>query len=261
MIDVRQRLQMASGKRADYYSLPQLQTRGSGNISRLPVSVRILLESVLRHVDGRRIRNEDVEALARWQPGAARTAEVPFVVGRVLLQDFTAFVLTRHGEPTGLRAQTLREFVTLIVSQPIEAFDSHLRRGDFSRWIADVFGDTILAGQLRHLEDGYRTGRLLNVNDAIAGAVQKRYELGAAVGTLAHRRRPENRHAPSPGPRVVRHHRNKLVRARSTSSSPRPFKTALAMYKANPPTCSICNDGGIMSSCVLTRTSRSAGPS
>ena len=54
-----------------------------------PTSIRILLESVLRHVDGRRIRDEDVEALARWQPGAARTAEVPFLVGRVLLQDFT----------------------------------------------------------------------------------------------------------------------------------------------------------------------------
>jgi hypothetical protein len=70
--------------------------------------------------------------------------------------------------------------VTLIVSQPIEAFDGHLRRGDFSRWIADVFGDAVLAGQLRHVEGEYRTGRLLNVNDAIAGAVQNRYQLGAS---------------------------------------------------------------------------------
>ena len=93
MIDVRQRLQLPSGKAADYYSLPELQTLGVGNISRLPLSVRILLESMLRHVDGRRIRDEDVEALARWQPGAARTAEVPFVVGRVLLQDFTGVPL------------------------------------------------------------------------------------------------------------------------------------------------------------------------
>ena len=88
MIDVRQRLQLPSGKSTDYYSLPHLETLGMGNISRLPVSVRIVLESVLRHVDGRRIRDEDVEALARWQPGAARTAEVSFIVGRVLLQDF-----------------------------------------------------------------------------------------------------------------------------------------------------------------------------
>jgi aconitate hydratase len=93
MIDVRRRLPLPSGASATYYSLPQLETLGIGRISRLPVSVRILLESVLRHVDGRRIREEDVEALARWQPGAARIAEVPFVVGRVLLQDFTGVPL------------------------------------------------------------------------------------------------------------------------------------------------------------------------
>jgi aconitate hydratase len=93
MIDVRQRLQLPSGASSTYYSLPQLETSGIGRISRLPVSVRILLESVLRHVDGRRIRDEDVEALVRWQPGGARTAEVPFIVGRVLLQDFTGVPL------------------------------------------------------------------------------------------------------------------------------------------------------------------------
>ena len=93
MIDMRQRLQLPSGKSTGYYSLPRLETLGMGNISRLPVSLRIVLESVLRHADGRRIRDEDVEALARWQPGAARTAEVPFVVGRVLLQDFTGVPL------------------------------------------------------------------------------------------------------------------------------------------------------------------------
>ena len=93
MIDVRQRLQLPSGASATYYSLPQLETIGIRSIARLPVSVRILLESVLRHADGRRIRDEDVEALARWQPGAARTAEVPFTVGRVLLQDFTGVPL------------------------------------------------------------------------------------------------------------------------------------------------------------------------
>ncbi len=93
MIDVRQRVRMPSGASGTYYSLPHLEKKGVASISRLPVSVRILLESVLRHLDGRRIRDEDVEALARWQPGAARTAEVPFVVGRVLLQDFTGVPL------------------------------------------------------------------------------------------------------------------------------------------------------------------------
>jgi len=93
MIDVRQHLQLPSGGSGTYYSLPQLEEGGMANISRLPVSLRILLESVLRNLDGRRIHDEDVEALARWQPNADRTAEVPFVVGRVLLQDFTGVPL------------------------------------------------------------------------------------------------------------------------------------------------------------------------
>jgi aconitate hydratase len=93
MIDVRQRIQLPTGSSGTYHSLPQLEKKGLASISRLPVSLRILLESVLRHLDGRRIRDEDVEALVGWQPGAARTAEVPFVVGRVLLQDFTGVPL------------------------------------------------------------------------------------------------------------------------------------------------------------------------
>ena len=93
MIDVRQKLALPSGSSRAYCSLPRLEQAGFAAISRLPVSLRILLESVLRHLDGRRIRDEDVEALARWQPGAARTEEVPFVVGRVLLQDFTGVPL------------------------------------------------------------------------------------------------------------------------------------------------------------------------
>src|SRR5687767_3423722 len=93
MIDTRQRLQLPSGASGTFYSLPLLEKAGVGAITRLPTSLRILLESVLRHLDGRRIRDKDVEALARWQPGAVRTAEVPFVVGRVLLQDFTGVPL------------------------------------------------------------------------------------------------------------------------------------------------------------------------
>jgi aconitate hydratase len=93
MIDTRQRLRLPSGTSRTYYSLPQLEQTGIASLSRLPVSLRILLESVLRNLDGRRIRDEDVEGLVSWQPGAARTAEVPFVVGRVLLQDFTGVPL------------------------------------------------------------------------------------------------------------------------------------------------------------------------
>ena len=93
MIDVRARLELPSGVFRTYCSLPLLEKTGIARISRLPVTIRVLLESVVRHRDGLRIRDEDVEALARWRPDAPRTAEVPFVVGRVLLQDFTGVPL------------------------------------------------------------------------------------------------------------------------------------------------------------------------
>lgn len=77
----------------EFYSLPQLEAQGVGEISRLPISIRILLESVLRNCDGGRITDENVKRLACWQPNSERTEEVPFVVSRVLLQDFTGVPL------------------------------------------------------------------------------------------------------------------------------------------------------------------------
>src|SRR3989449_6941915 len=80
-------------KTGQFYSLPQLEKEGVGKISRLPVSIRIVLESVLRNFDGTKITEENVRALANWQAKAERTEEVPFVVARVLLQDFTGVPL------------------------------------------------------------------------------------------------------------------------------------------------------------------------
>src|SRR3954452_6076384 len=74
------------------YSLPEL-TKKYKNVARLPVSLRIVLESLLRNTDGKRVRDSDVETLAGWQPEAERTEEIPFVVARVLLQDFTGVPL------------------------------------------------------------------------------------------------------------------------------------------------------------------------
>ncbi len=76
-----------------FYSLPRLESAGLGAISRLPVSIRIVLESVLRNVDGKKISEDDVRALAGWQAKAQRTEEIPFMVARVLLQDFTGVPL------------------------------------------------------------------------------------------------------------------------------------------------------------------------
>ena len=82
-----------AGRTAQFYSLPQLEAAGVGAISKLPVSIRIVLESVLRNYDGKKIREEDVRTLAGWQPQAERTAEIPFVVARIVLQDFTGVPL------------------------------------------------------------------------------------------------------------------------------------------------------------------------
>lgn len=82
-----------SGQSGKFYSLPQLEKEGIGPISKLPVSIRIVLESVLRHCEGVKITEDDVRALANWQPNGERTEEVPFVVARVLLQDFTGVPL------------------------------------------------------------------------------------------------------------------------------------------------------------------------
>ncbi len=84
---------LGNGKRGQFYSLPKLEAAGLGAISRLPVSIRIVLESVLRNVDGKKIAEKDVRTLAKWQPNAKRTEEIPFVVARVLLQDFTGVPL------------------------------------------------------------------------------------------------------------------------------------------------------------------------
>ena len=83
---------MASGKSGKFYSLPEL-TKKYSNISRLPVSLRIVLESVLRNCDGKRVTEQHIAELANWKPNAARTQEIPFVVSRVVLQDFTGVPL------------------------------------------------------------------------------------------------------------------------------------------------------------------------
>jgi aconitate hydratase len=76
-----------------FHSLPALQAAGAGNLSRLPVSIRIVLESVLRNCDGVKVTPEHVKQLANWQPNAERMEEIPFTVARVLLQDFTGVPL------------------------------------------------------------------------------------------------------------------------------------------------------------------------
>jgi aconitate hydratase len=89
----RQTFTLRNGQTRELYSLPALEAAGVGRLSRLPVSLRIVLEAVLRNVDGKKITDEHVRQLANWQPNAPRTDEIPFVVARVVLQDFTGVPL------------------------------------------------------------------------------------------------------------------------------------------------------------------------
>ena len=95
-----------------YYSLPRLKAARIGDPARLPVVLRVVLESLVRNCDGRRVTEEQLRAMANWQPNAKRTEEIPFTVGRValncaagipLLGDLTAMrsTLDRLGLPPG----------------------------------------------------------------------------------------------------------------------------------------------------------------
>ncbi|WP_244816779.1 aconitate hydratase AcnA [Caballeronia sp. Lep1P3] len=81
-----------SGK-GKFYSLPQLGNALKIDIQRLPVSIRLVLESVLRNYDEKKISEEHIKQLANWKPNAPRVDEIPFVVARVVLQDFTGVPL------------------------------------------------------------------------------------------------------------------------------------------------------------------------
>src|SRR5246500_188777 len=81
------------GKQGFYYSLPALEEAGVGRISRLPVSIRIVLESVLRNCDGKKVTEKDVATFANWNAKDPANEEIPFVVARIVLQDFTGVPL------------------------------------------------------------------------------------------------------------------------------------------------------------------------
>ncbi|HEX5876114.1 MAG TPA: aconitate hydratase [Pyrinomonadaceae bacterium] len=91
--DSLQTFDTPSGPAGRFYSLPHLEKIGIGPVSRLPHSIRVVLESVLRNCDGEKITDDDVRELANWQANGTRVEEVPFIVARVLLQDFTGVPL------------------------------------------------------------------------------------------------------------------------------------------------------------------------
>jgi aconitate hydratase len=88
-----QKFDLGNGKQGNFYSLPALEKAGVGAISKLPVSIRLVLESVLRNCDGKKVSEANIKELANWKPTETRTAEIPFVVARIVLQDFTGVPL------------------------------------------------------------------------------------------------------------------------------------------------------------------------
>ena len=94
LFNTRQTFKTGEGGEGAFYSLPQLEAEGVGKISRLPISIRIVLESVLRNYDGgKKINEKSIKFLASWDAGGERTEEIPFIVARVILQDFTGVPL------------------------------------------------------------------------------------------------------------------------------------------------------------------------
>src|ERR1017187_9960174 len=88
-----QEFDLGNGKQGKFYSLPALEKAGVGPVSKLPVSIRLVLESVLRNCDGKKVSEANVKELANWKANETRTAEIPFVVARIVLQDFTGVPL------------------------------------------------------------------------------------------------------------------------------------------------------------------------
>jgi aconitate hydratase len=101
----------AGGKKYAYYSLRKLSDAGVGDISRLPYSLRILLENLIRHEDGVTVTKEDIVALAGWDPVAEPTREIEFMPARVLLQDFT-------GVPAVVDLASIRSALTRLGADP-----------------------------------------------------------------------------------------------------------------------------------------------
>jgi len=102
----RRDIDLGSGAGRAFYSLPELERQGVGAVSRLPVSLRIVLESLLRNCDGRRVTRQQVIALANWQPNGAREDELPFTVARIVLNCAAGIPLL--GDMTAIRAAMQR---------------------------------------------------------------------------------------------------------------------------------------------------------
>ena len=106
-----------------------------------------------------------------------------------------AFVFTCNGQPFGSPARTLKEFVITLERLPVASIDGHTSNGDFSRWIADVFGDQPLAAEMRKVERQYRRGKVTNIVESLIAPIRERYELiGVGLPAESPRGHRQRRH-------------------------------------------------------------------
>ena len=103
----KREIDLGLGEKFHFFCVPGLEEAGIGRVSRLPVSLRVVLESVLRNCDGTRILPEHVEHLANWQPTGAREEEIPFTIGRIVLNCAAGIPLL--GDLTAIRGAVMRQ--------------------------------------------------------------------------------------------------------------------------------------------------------
>src|SRR5260221_9318112 len=128
-----QEFRTAGGRTGRFYSLPALEKAGVGKISKLPVSIRLVLESVLRNCDGKKVSEANVRELANWKPTETRMAEIPFVVARIVLQDFTGVPLLV--DLAAMRSAVARLGKNPKIIEPLVPVDlvvDHSVQGDFA---------------------------------------------------------------------------------------------------------------------------------
>jgi len=109
-------INLGNGKTGYCYSLPALEKQGAGKISRLPVSLRIVLESLLRNSRGDLVTEQNVRELAAWKPHAPRSEEIPFIVGRVVLNCMAGIPLL--GDLTAIRGEVNRRGLPMSLAEP-----------------------------------------------------------------------------------------------------------------------------------------------
>lgn len=206
LLNCKRSFSISADQDGDFYSLPALAEQGEADISRLPVSLRILLESVLRNADGERITEQHVRQLAQWQAQGERQ-EVPFVVSRVILQDFTGVPLIadlaamRDAAVTAGRApEVVKPFVPvdLVVDHSVQVdhygsadamrlnmeieFERNQERYQFLKW-----GMTAFDG-LRVVPPGIGIVHQVNLEYLARGVMEKDgvYYPDTVVGTDSH---------------------------------------------------------------------------